>query len=632
MSYYNGQEVVNTIITGGAVDLTPSGKSTNPLANKSISQNFSNVLKGIKSGITVSVDDASPLEHELSVKVESKNIFTNESVHLQTTIDELIRENENTVQFTSVALEKSQSHATFDLYLEKGTYYFSSDNIITSNAAHKGGCAVYKGNTQILYKSAIEKIDCKFTITEDGNYDIYFYGAYGVDTNTVYTYSNIQLERGSSKTDFTPFVYAEDIAVSKLVDGVEVQSETPLADGTVEGFTSSPAFELISSEDDGSVLINLEYNKDINKISFGTGDGFSPIAKVEETTSGATITITDKNGTTTATVTNGKDGDPYTLTEADKAEIVAEVIDSIGTPIFGTIDENNNIILSGELADGTYTLKYENNGEYDEICTYTIGKVDYTNLISTSIDTDGSVYNGIGYKPNTRLNSSGNAVEATGIYCTGFMPCKNGDYVYFANMSLTSATYNYINVYDESKTLLKACAITSISNTYTTEFDDNGNVIKIRLAGDAIANAAYFRISATLIDSTSIITVNQSIGESEAPDTTLTLEAGLKIDSSTGAEATGNTSYSASNYIEIKDGFTYTVYKKSSISEGLKVCYYDAEKNFISTSGDVIVSTTNQTSATIPLINGASFFRLRIYGTASLLDEATWEVTAEVSA
>ena len=39
-------------------------------------------------------------------------------------------------------------------------------------------------------------------------------------------------------------------------------------------------------------------------------DGFSPIAKVEQTASGAVISITDKDGTTTATITNGKDGAP----------------------------------------------------------------------------------------------------------------------------------------------------------------------------------------------------------------------------------------------------------------------------------------------------------------------------------
>lgn len=37
-------------------------------------------------------------------------------------------------------------------------------------------------------------------------------------------------------------------------------------------------------------------------------DGFSPIAKVTQTSTGATITITDKDGTTTASVSNGKDG------------------------------------------------------------------------------------------------------------------------------------------------------------------------------------------------------------------------------------------------------------------------------------------------------------------------------------
>jgi len=39
-------------------------------------------------------------------------------------------------------------------------------------------------------------------------------------------------------------------------------------------------------------------------------DGFSPSASVEQTDTGAVITITDKDGTTTATVTNGKDGQP----------------------------------------------------------------------------------------------------------------------------------------------------------------------------------------------------------------------------------------------------------------------------------------------------------------------------------
>lgn len=46
-------------------------------------------------------------------------------------------------------------------------------------------------------------------------------------------------------------------------------------------------------------------------------DGFSPIATVTQTDTGATISITDTNGTTIATVKNGKDGSSGILEETD---------------------------------------------------------------------------------------------------------------------------------------------------------------------------------------------------------------------------------------------------------------------------------------------------------------------------
>lgn len=178
-----------------------------------------------------------------------------------------------------------------------------------------------------------------------------------------------------------------------------------------------------------------------------------------------------------------------------KEEIIAEVILAIGTPLAGIVDENNNIILNGELPDGTYTLKYYNQGEYIEIGT---------------------------------------------------------------------------------------------------------------------------------------LVVSGGTGET-APDTTLVWEKGLKIDSSTGAETTGNTVYSASNYIEIVEGYTYTINKITTRPESVKVCYYDANKTFISTSGDVIGQTENQISATVPLIDGAAYFRIRLYGTVAKLEDGDFTLTAEVS-
>jgi hypothetical protein len=60
-------------------------------------------------------------------------------------------------------------------------------------------------------------------------------------------------------------------------------------------------------------------------------DGFSPIATVTQTDTGAVISITDKDGTTTATITNGKDGRTPVKgtdywTEEDQTNIVSDVL------------------------------------------------------------------------------------------------------------------------------------------------------------------------------------------------------------------------------------------------------------------------------------------------------------------
>lgn len=69
---------------------------------------------------------------------------------------------------------------------------------------------------------------------------------------------------------------------------------------------------------------------------------------------------TGPKGDTGATGPAGKDGNDYVLTEADKDEIAAIVVEKLGgEPIFGFVDENNNIIVQGNLADGTYNVKYE---------------------------------------------------------------------------------------------------------------------------------------------------------------------------------------------------------------------------------------------------------------------------------
>jgi predicted MPP superfamily phosphohydrolase len=57
----------------------------------------------------------------------------------------------------------------------------------------------------------------------------------------------------------------------------------------------------------------------------------------------------------------------------------------------------------------------------------TVEWYEYTNVVPTSIDTDGTVFNTTGYKEGTRLNSSGAEATLARAICSGFIPYNNED-------------------------------------------------------------------------------------------------------------------------------------------------------------------------------------------------------------
>lgn len=91
------------------------------------------------------------------------------------------------------------------------------------------------------------------------------------------------------------------------------------------------------------------------------------------------------------------------------------------------------------------------------------------NLVPTSIDTDGSIFNGTGYKDGYRLSSSGGLSSQTYTTTTGFIPCKSTDVIRMGGLSYKtiSATYNYLAFYDANFTLLGSINIYKESSTST---------------------------------------------------------------------------------------------------------------------------------------------------------------------
>lgn len=92
-------------------------------------------------------------------------------------------------------------------------------------------------------------------------------------------------------------------------------------------------------------------------------------------------------------------------------------------------------------------------GETPDVPTET-----YTNLVPTSVDENGAVFNGTGYQNNARINSSGvvstsNAANAT---VTGFIKVSGGDIVRVKGGNFTSTdagggNANSIGVYGSTK-------------------------------------------------------------------------------------------------------------------------------------------------------------------------------------
>jgi hypothetical protein len=314
-------------------------------------------------------------------------------------------------------------------------------------------------------------------------------------------------------------------------------------------------------------------------------DGVSPTVAVSKSGKVTTVSITDKNGTKTATIndgsdgSNGKDGTSVTVksvsestadggsnvvtfsdgktitikngskgstgatgatgaagktpvrgvdywTAADQESIVQQVIVALGTPVFGRVDADNNIILTGVLGEGTYTFAYD---DADGVRT-TIGTLGhngtetpvYTNLLPAAIDTNGSIYNGIGWKTNIRLGSSGTVTEAsaTGMETTGFVPVSGTDTIYFANIAFpydgSQTAYQYFALFDASKTKLTCNKINVDLSAHGVTYDANKNMKSLNVAAymthySVSGTPAFFRFSAEEISSESIITVNQPI-------------------------------------------------------------------------------------------------------------------------
>lgn len=150
-----------------------------------------------------------------------------------------------------------------------------------------------------------------------------------------------------------------------------------------------------------------------------------------------------------------------------------------------------------------------------ETLSYKKWNVSYTNQIPISTDTDGSVYNGVGYKTGYKLSGSGALESYSGIEVTGFIPCVKGDVIRLSGIAMSkndsdAGSVDRISFYDSSKAHLQTINVLQNSvGWWGASYDSDGNLTQF--TNTKAATSAYMRLSAHEIDADSVITVNEAI-------------------------------------------------------------------------------------------------------------------------
>ncbi len=153
-----------------------------------------------------------------------------------------------------------------------------------------------------------------------------------------------------------------------------------------------------------------------------------------------------------------------------------------------------------------------------EIFARAVARVNYTNQLLISTDTDGSVYNGIGYKANSYL-SSGAVGTKTGLYLSGFIPVKYGDTLYFKNCTIQAEQgYHRFAAYDSSKAFITDHQHDTTANKIvkvgTPTYGSDGNMTSLQITGnywDEKYDVKYIRFCCSYLGEDSIVTVNEPI-------------------------------------------------------------------------------------------------------------------------
>lgn len=312
-------------------------------------------------------------------------------------------------------------------------------------------------------------------------------------------------------------------------------------------------------------------------------------------------------------------------TETDKAEIVEYVLDSIGCPIWGVVDENNNIVLTGDLSEAVYSVKYEmadgttiDIGDLSLVAqeyTITYNLYNVTSSNSASSATEGSSYtttlsyDELQYSEFKELTVTMGGTDVTLDVVSGGVvniPSVTGDIVITAkamNGDYT-VTYNLTGVTADNE-VTEVLAGDPLWVTLTS--DDGSNIDwTVTMGGVNVTNGimddgATVTIRIEMVDGDVVITASAGATGSYTNQIPISTDAngdlfvgsngeagyktGYRLSNSTGNEST-LAGYNVTGFIPVKlDDIVYTKGITMENNGYANIVFYDENKTYLSEGG-----------------------------------------------
>lgn len=254
MAYFNGNNEFSIIA------------SVTLVGNDYVNEKAANALKGAENGAIVSMDDVSPLEHKVAVKLSSETLPDNTQVTVKSCGKNLLpypylstTKTQNGITFTdngdgTVTVNGTATAATYfnianPMRLTTGTYFFKG-NTPTILVDSELGMSAYQLFIQDNVTSSNYYADVGRGVSITVNKESTFTVAIAINSGAIM--DNIvfkpQLEIGTVATAYEPYKEGETV-ITTIAEGAELTSISP---------------NMTIMTDTTGAVIDCSYNKDSN--------------------------------------------------------------------------------------------------------------------------------------------------------------------------------------------------------------------------------------------------------------------------------------------------------------------------------------------------------------------------------